>query len=212
MKEMNRLSTITTLRILYPFWVLIGIFSIIYVPSTLIESGDAIATTQHISNNTILFRFGIAGSLITQLLFVIIPLLLYRLLEAVNKNAAILMVVLALISVPITMFNEANKLMITHLLDEPDRVRDTLDMYHEGMTISMIFWGLWLLPLGWLVYKSTLFPKMIAVFLFVGGFGYLLGSFMEILFPEFKYLATMLEYMTFGELIFIIWLVFMGVE
>ena len=122
------------------------------------------------------------------------------------------MVVLALMSVPITMSNEINKLIIIKILDEPNRVFDSLAMYNQGMTISTIFWGLWLLPLGWLVYKSIFFPKFIGVFLFIGGFGYCVGSFTEILNPEPNSFRSILEYMTMGELIFIIWFVFRGVK
>jgi hypothetical protein len=212
MQDLSQNNTTKALRILYPIWVLIGIFSIIYVPSTLIEYSDATATAQNILDHTLLYRLGIAGSLITQLLFIIIPLLLYKLLESVDKNVAVLMVVFALVSIPITMFNETNKLIVTQLLDEPNRVMDAIELYNQGMNISTIFWGLWLIPLAWLVYKSPLFPKFLGVLLLISGLGYVLGSFVEILMPDASGLISILEFLTIGEVLFIIWLVIMGVK
>ncbi|MEQ9187837.1 MAG: DUF4386 domain-containing protein [Cryomorphaceae bacterium] len=212
MNEMSQSKTVRNLRILYPLWVVMGIFSMLYVPSSLIESGDAVATTANISNHPLLFRLGIAGSLLTQLLYIVIPMLLYRLFENVDKRAATWMLVFALVSVPITMLNEAHQLHILSLLDTPNQVMDALDSYHHGMTISSIFWGLWLTPLGWLAYTSGFFPKFIGISVLVASAGYLLSSFVTIVAPELSLTSSILEFMTFGELIFILWLVGMGVK
>ncbi len=208
--ELSR--TIKQLRILYPIWVVVGMFSIMYVPSVLIQSADAMATSKNITNNLLLFRFGILGSIITQLLFIIIPLLLYRLFEKIDRNQAVLMVVLALVSVPITIHNEINKILIIGALDQPEEMQHLLEIYYQGMNISMIFWGLWLLPLGWLAFKSRFFPKIIGILLFIAGVGYVLGSFTEIVVPEANTLKSLFEWATFGEIIFIIWLVLFGVK
>ena len=100
------MNIITQLRILYPIWVLLGIFGIMYVPSTIIEFTDPIKTAENITKNLILFRLGIGARIITQLLFIAIPFLLYKLFKKSDNTASTLMLILALISVPITMLNE----------------------------------------------------------------------------------------------------------
>ncbi|TPN82908.1 DUF4386 domain-containing protein [Aquimarina algicola] len=210
--KMSQTSTVRNLRILYPIWVLVGIFSIIYVPSILIDFTDPLQTTENITENILLFRLGIAGRLVSQLLFIIIPFLLYKLFRNFDKTTSALMLILALISIPISMLNEVISLNVINHLDNPVQVVELLQLYNQGMNISIIFWGLWLLPLGWLVYKFNLFPKLIGFFLFLAGFGYLINSFFKIISPDFDQLSLILEIMTFGELLFILWLVFRGIN
>jgi hypothetical protein len=212
MNELSQQQTVRTLRILYPIWFLFGIFSLIYVPSHIIDLNDAIKTAHNIAENPVLFRLGIAGSLVTQLLFIFIPFYLYQLFKNIDKNNASLMLILALVSVPITMYNETNKLIVLDFLDNPNKVMELLDIFNMGMGISTIFWGLWLFPLGILVYKSGLFPRVIGLFLFIGGISYLFGSFIKIISPEFKRLDIILEPMALGEVLFIFWFVVKGVS
>ena len=212
MNELDQNKTATLLRILYPVWMIFGLFSIMYVQSSIIDFGNPSATAENISNNELLFRAGIVGRLVTQLLFIIIPLLLYQLLKGVNKTQALLMVILALVSIPITMHNETYQLMAIQFVNAPDTMMNYLNTYSEGMRISMLFWGLWLFPLGYLVYKSGFFPKIMGILLFIGGVGYILGVLGELLFPDLTALKSVSEVLTFGEVIFILWLVFMGIR
>ena len=212
MKDLTQPQTVSALRILYSVWVVVGMFSLVYVPTTLIDTSDAIATAERIARHSRLYRLSIAGSLVTQLLFIIIPALLYRLFETVDRNQAALMVVLAWVSVPITMYNEVNQLMVFGVLGEPDRIADLLEAHRQGSTIATIFWGLWLFPLGGLVYRSQYFPKGLSYFLWIGGVGYVFGSFARILMGEVGPLAFVLELMTMGEVVFVIWLVAVGVK
>ena len=205
-------TTVRSLRILYPFWMLFGIFSIIYIPSTLIDLADPIATLGNIKENVLLFRLGIAGRLVVQLLFIIIPFLFYQLFKNLDKRTALLLLVLALISVPMAMGFETINLSILGYLDDADKVMEMVLLYHQAMHIPVIFWGLWLLPLGWLVYKSPWFPKIIGVFLFIGGSGYLINAFLKIILPNFDQLDMVWEVMTFGEVLFILWFVIRGVR
>jgi hypothetical protein len=75
MNELNQQKTVTLLRVLYPVWMIAGMFSIMYVQSSLIDYNNAGATAESISGNELLFRVGIVGRLVTQLLYIIIPLL-----------------------------------------------------------------------------------------------------------------------------------------
>jgi hypothetical protein len=202
-------QTTTCLRFFYAFWALIGMFSLMYVPSKLIVFGDAAITASNILANELLFRAGIVGSLITQLLFIVVVLLLYKLFEKVNKNHSILMVVFALVSVPIAMISTLFKLAALLLTDNPELMMFFLNLNVQGIVIASIFWGLWLFPLGYLIYKSKLFPKFVGVAVIIGGFGYLIDSLVKLLIPAFN-IATMVDIMAFGEMVFILWIIILG--
>ena len=60
-----------------------------------------------------------------------------------------------------------------------------LDIHHYGFLIAQIFFGLWLVPLGYLAYKSGMFPKALGVALIAGGVCYLVGMLAVFLIPDF---------------------------
>ena len=222
--DLSQHKAVTILRILYPIWAVVGLFSIIYVPITLIVVEDAAATASNILANESLFRMGIAGSLITQLIFIFVVLVLYKLFKPVDKNHASLMVIFALVGVPIAMLNTLNRIAALLLLSGVDYLKvfgadqlQTLMMFflnlnEQGVIIASIFWGLWLFPLGHLVYKSGYFPRILGVLVAMAGFGYLIGSFTYILLPNYEAIATVLELMTVGETVFMIWVVLKGAK
>ncbi len=212
MENMSQHQTVTILRFLYPIWAIMGAFSIMYVPSALIVPGNAATTASNIISNEFLFRAGIAGSLITQLIFIFAALFLYKLFEQVNKNHSLLMVILALISVPIAMLNTLNSVAALLSLKNAEQMMFFLDLNAQGIIIASIFWELWLFPLGYLIYKSGYFPKIIGISVIIGGIGYTLGSFMKLLMPNFGLFISLLEIMTFGEIIFLVWLSIKGAK
>ena len=212
MEKLSPQKAVHILRILYPIWMAFGIFSIVYIPSMLLVAGNAAETASKILANEFLFRAGIVGSLITQLIFIFVVLLLYKLFESVSKNHSLLMVVLALVSVPIAMLNELYNVAALLLLKNPDQMMFFLNLHAQGMVIASIFWGLWLFPLGSLIYKSSYFPKIIGIAVIIGGLGYALGSFSQLLAPSSKTIISLFEFMTFGEVIFLLWLVAKGTK
>lgn len=200
----------TTLRILYPIWAAVGIIGIVYIPSQLVVAGNAELTAHNIASNELLFRSGIAASLVTQLLFIVVVLVLYRFFELTNKTHALLMVILALVSVPISMLNSLNRVAALHQLNNPEQMMFFLNLNRDGITIASIFWGLWLFPLGYLIYKSGYFPKVIGIAVLIGGVGYTVGSFTKIIAPHMEGVIAISEYFTFGEIIWLLWLIIRG--
>lgn len=177
--------------------------------------------------NELLFRMGIAGSLIVQLIHILIVLVLYKLLKPISKNHALLMVVFSLVGVPIAMLSELNKFAALLILNGPDylEVLGTdqlqslmmffLDLNTQGVLIATIFWGLWLYPLGYLIYKSGYFPRILGVLVMIGSFGYLLDSFTHFLLPKVANEAIfqpLIILLTFGEILFTGWLVLKGAK
>jgi len=204
-------STARNLRILYPIWMVVGMLGLMFIPNALMND-DVTVTISNIEEKEVLFRLGILVRIITQLLYIIIPLFLYKLFKDVNHFLALLMVSFAFISVPITIMSETFQFMILEVLSDPQAVTTQLSYYGNTMSISMIFWGLWLFPLGVLVYRSGFFPKAIGVLVIIAGLGYTFGSIVDFINPHLLSLKSWLEILTFGEVIFILWLVILGIK
>jgi hypothetical protein len=193
---------------------------ILYVPSVLLVPGDAATTARNIMASEWLFRSGTVSHLIGQIIFIFLVLALYRLLKPVNKDHAVLMVVLALLGIPIAFLNEVNHLAALRLLSSADAGAFTstqlhaqamlfLDMRRSGILVAQVFWGLWLLPLGFLVFRSGFLPKLLGILLVIGGVGYLLDSGTQLLFPG---LPTISQFTFIGELLLPLWLLIKGVN
>jgi hypothetical protein len=210
MSKMNKTRTVNTLRILYLIWAVLGGFSILYVSGNLVVDDDALVTTQNIIASELLFRAGIIGSLLTQLMFIAVAWFLYELFESVHKKAAQVMMIFVLVSVPMAMYNEIHQLAVLNVLDQPDQVLFYSILHAQGIDLAAIFWGLWLFPLGYLVFHSGYFPKVIGVALYIGGVGYLLGTISKFLFPEIELLRWIADLMTMGEIVWLLWLIVRG--
>ena len=173
--------------LLYLVIVLTGIFSLGYVPSKLIVWDNPSSTFHNIVSSELLFRLGIFGGLLCYTFFLFLPVVLYKLLKPVNEKYAKLMVLLAIVSVPISFINIQNKFTILSLISNPDylkifstdqlqsQVLFYLNQYESGIRIVSIFWGLWLFPFGYLVLKSGFLPKILGILLMLGCLGYLIN-------------------------------------
>ncbi|MEQ9467438.1 MAG: DUF4386 domain-containing protein [Ekhidna sp.] len=202
-------NAVKWLRIIYPVWAAIGMFSIMYVPSELIDISNPALTASNIAENEILFRLGIAGSLVTQLLVIAAVWFLYKLFYTNYKDATILVAIFALVGVPIDMLSTANELMVLDALDQPDQVVDLIKQSRKGTSIATIFWGLWLLPIGYMIIKSPLFPRLIGWLVILAGAAYTIMAFASLLNIKGPIISA-LDYLTFGELIWMLWVMILG--
>jgi hypothetical protein len=213
--------------LIYLILVLLGIFNLIYVPSKLIFWDDAAATVNSIKDSEFLFKLGMVAGLFSYVTFLILPLALYKLLSQVDKTQAVLMVVLAIISVPISFVSIGYKFDVLTLLSgeeylmvlEPAQLQMqvmlALESYNHGISISGIFWGLWLFPFGYLVYKSGFLPKVLGVFLVLGCFGQLINFLGFTLIPDYSEMGIA-DYVgipsSIGEIGICLWLLIMGAK
>ena len=161
--------------LLYLVVVLTGVFSLAYVPSKLIVWDNPTTTFNNIKASETLFRFGIVNGLVCYIFFLLLPVALYKLLEPVNAFYAKLMVLLAVISVPISFVNIQNKFAVLSIINVENlpssftneqlqsQVMFYLNQFNNGNLMISIFWGLWLFPFGYLVYKSGFLPKIFAI-------------------------------------------------
>jgi hypothetical protein len=200
-----------------------GAFALMFVPGKVIVHGNPTATINNIAASETLFRLGIAAELISQALFIFVALALYDLLKGVNQRHAALMVILIVVSIPIAFLNELNAiatLLLVHgagflsIVEKPQR--DALAMlfvnlHGHGFDVAAIFWGLWLLPLGLLVYRSGFIPRILGVLLIANGFSYQVNSLTSIVLPEYEHIVSRwIMPFGFGELLFMFWLLIMG--
>jgi hypothetical protein len=192
----NKLSRLAGL--LYLISVVTGMFSLVYVPSQINVANDLQATLGNIVASESLFRLGIASSMVDQTVFLLLPLVLFRLLRHVDRNAAVLMVALAAVGAALTLANLTHRLDALSLLTDtrfgqvftPGQLQATarlsLDAYGNGLLVAHLFWGLWLLPFGYLVLKSGFLPRVLGILLMLGCLGYLVDVFGELLVPHYS--------------------------
>lgn len=209
--------------VLYVVTSLFGFFAMGYVPNKLIVYGNATATANNISASETLFRLGIASQLIGMAGFIFVALALYELLKGVDRRQAELMVILIVVSIPIAFLNEMNStaaLLLVRGADllsafgKPQREAMAmlfLNLHGRGLVFCELFWGLWLLPLGYLVYKSRFLPRFLGVWLTLAGLGWVILCFNGILLPQYAdKLNTYFQPFILGEIVFMLWLVIKG--
>ena len=211
-----------TAGFLYLIQAILGIFSLLYVSSSLIVPGDVAATTHNVMASESLFRLGIVSNILVPTVGILYVLVLYKLLKPVSKELAVLMVVLALLGVPIGVFNEFTHLGVLQLLSGADylTVFTTaqlqalaylfLRLNSYGISLAFIFSGLWLFPLGYMVFKSGFLPKILGVLLIIAGFGYLIDVFAEFLFSGSNLRIGL--FTGLAEILFLLWLLIKGVN
>jgi len=204
--------------------VLIGFFSLMYVPGKLIVRGNAAATAGNILAHETLFRFGILADLVGAVVFILLGLALYRLLVGVNKTHASLMVAFVLISAAIGFMNTLNDIAALTLLrggadflsvfDKPRREALAmlfLRLGFQGNVINEIFWGLWLLPFGLLVMRSRFLPRILGVWLIVDCCAYVALSIIGLLLPQYYDVAFRSAFPALlGEVAIMLWLLIKG--
>jgi Domain of unknown function (DUF4386) len=209
--------------LLYVSMSLLGVFCLLYIPSRFIVWGDAAATANKILSSEFLFRIGIVTEVISFTGFIFVVGALYRLLRGVNKTHASLMVILILVSIPISLLNVLNEIAALILIRGADYLsvftepqRDSLAMmflhlHGYGFDVAQILWGLWLVPFGVLVFKSGFLPRILGVLLIVACFGYLANSFVAFgVLPHV--VSRVVGQLTICELPIILWLLIRGAK
>ena len=224
-EKMNPNKTARFAGFLYLILMICGMFSYMFVNSRLIVPGDTATTINNIMASKSLYVSGIISWLISETAFVLLVYVLYKLLKPVNKNHALLMVMFVLVAVPISFINELNKFAALLLLSGADYLTAFtanqlhalvplfLDLNEYGIHINSMFFGLWLLPLGYLVFKSGYIPRILGILLMIGWLGYMLEFFTFFLLPDFNAAIESVFMITgIGEFLLVLWLLVKGVN
>lgn len=187
-------------------------------------SGDATTTADNIRASAATFRLAFASDLVNITAFVALALVLYALLAPVARRAAAAFVIFNAISVAIMGVN-----LVAHagaLVAATDPAVESalgiqtanglalllLDVQHVGVLVAQIFFGLWLLPLGYAVYRSAWFPRALGIALALGCVGYLADVVASIASRGFT--SSLTPFLAFpaglAEIAFLLWLLVKG--
>jgi len=211
---------------LYLIVIATALFAEAFVRGRLIVPGNAAVTAGHIMGSPTLFRLGLAADMFNCVVDVAVAMILYALLEPVDRNLALLAAFLRVAAdaiLGITGLFQWAAIVILGGADylhafEPAQLQTlaflSLDLHGKGYGISLIFFGLGCEILGYLVYRSGYLPRFIGVLLIVAGIGYLCNSFAGIVLPSLAAMAfpwTLLPGF-FAELALCLWLLLKGVN
>jgi hypothetical protein len=183
-----------------------------------VVAGDPQATARKVMESETLFRLASVGVVVVLTASLFVLMQFYWLLRPVGKNLAALMVILYLAGACIALSNELYRLSLPTLLDQASTAASvsrvasvSVSLHSTGALIAGLFWGLWLIPYGYLVFRSGFFPRFIGVLLFVECLAFLVQSIGSLLVPA---AATQLEVLpavtTLVELLVPIWLLIKG--
>jgi Domain of unknown function (DUF4386) len=187
-------------RIAGALYLLNGItsgFAFGYVLTRVYVAGNAAATAAKVAANPGLVRIGVVTDLFQATEWVFLAMTLYILLRHVHQSAARAMVVLVSVGAAIVCLNDVFQFESVRVATDPSYaaafgaagssalVLLLLEIHHYGFLAAQIFFGLWLVPLGYLAYKSSMFPKALGILLIVGGAFYLVGLLAVFLVPDY---------------------------
>ena len=192
---------------------------------TAVESGDVAAIAHNIMASEWLFRIGFVNFLFAAVFFLLSAWALYVLLKPVNKDLALLFVLLNLGGVAIWCISQVSEFAAMLLLSGADYLKVFqadqlqaqamlfLNLYQNGFMIAQIFLGLWLFPLGYLVFKSGFLPRILGILLIIDGFAMLIWFFQFFFFPGYEVISNLCLAESFiAEGSFCLWLLIKGVK
>lgn len=207
--------------------VILSILYMEYIPGKIAVWGNPEATMENLLNNEMLFRIGIIVGVAVHISFIMLPLTLHKLLNHINKHYALVMVVFALISVPISftllidqyelidIINGYSKLELAQQTEANVKVMAFYERLMNGFFLDQTFWGLWLFPFGYLAFKSGFLPKFLGVALMLGCITYMIDIFGGTIFSNYyDYVNTSILIIpaAIGEIGMCLWLLIIGVK
>src|SRR5215208_1546724 len=208
-------------RIAGIFYLLVGItggFAEGFVDPKIYVAGNAAATAGNVLANQGLVRMSVVSHLVDAVFFVLTAMALYILLQHVQKSMAMAMLVFVAVAVGIITLNAVFQFEALQVATDASYVTAfgvagsnalvllLLDIQHYGTLAAQVFFGLWLAPLGYLAYKSGLFPKALGVTLVAATVCYLVHLITAFLVPDFH--KQIHIFLTIAPAISEIWMVF----
>ena len=212
--------------IMYLAIIALGMFGELYVRGTLVVPGDAAATSAAIAASPLLWRTGIVGDLLMQVLDVPVIVVFYYLLRPVSRSLALFATLINLVQTAVLVMNKLNLMVPLFVLEKsshlaafsPEQLHAmsslAIKAHTYGFAIGLIFFGFACLATGYLIFKSGYLPKILGVLTVMAGFSYLINSFTLLLAPSFADAISpaILIPAFVGELSLTLWLIFKGVD
>lgn len=224
MDSINKTARIAGL--LYLVITVAAIVAHMYVPSNIIVPGDAAATASNMVASEHLFRFGaIGGELVILLSEIVLSVLLYVLFKPVSRLLSLTAAVSRLAMTAIHGVNLLNYFFALLLVSgagylavfETEQLQAFamlfLDAHSVGFTIGIAFLTIHVFLLGYLIFKSGYFPKVLGILFLIAGLGYLIDSFAQLLLPSYETTPGIIQLaIAVAELAFPLWLLIKGVN
>lgn len=217
------------------FWylllTLLAPIRLMYIPAKLFVPSNPAATVANIAAHESLMRVGIVADLLAGVVLIFLVLAFYRLFKGVDQHLAVLVIILGGIMPALIDFigvvYDAGVLMAAHstalgahggdfmsVFDASHRQAIAIlfiNLRERQNTAAELLWGVWLLPLALLIYRSSFLPRFIGVWIFVNGLAYIVGCFTGWLAPQYQAEVFNAEFpLLFGELALMLWLVIKG--
>jgi hypothetical protein len=210
---------------LYLITIIMGVFAEAFVRNALAAYDDAAATATNILAHEPLYRFGLAADLIMLACYIAVTLLFYDLFKPVGRSLSLLAAFFSLVGIAVLAANSLNHLAPLVLLGgahylsafETNQLQAlalmSLKMHARGYTISLVFFGIYCLLIGYLVFRSDFLPRILGVLMAIGGLSSLTDSFAIFLLPKLAArLPDIMVLAGFAELSLCLWLMVMGVN
>lgn len=201
-----------------------GIFANFYVLESMLLPNDPTGTWQQITSQGQQFRMGMLAFVIMVIFDTLLTWALYHLLKHVRPELSQLAAWLRLVNCALFGAALVHLFQVTALIGQDGhvdatilsvRAMEALHQFNYTWLIGLVFFGLHLLVLGFLVFRSSHMPRWIGILLFVAGMGYLTDSFAQFLmlnYADVKDVFTMVVVIpgVIGELSLTIWLLIRG--
>jgi len=182
------------------------------VRKTLFVMNDPVATSKNILSDLAILKLSILGDIATEISFLFLALCLYSLLGEVRRSAARAMLSMVVIAVAMTIFNTGVETAAIDLFTAGDQVHGMilLGVFKALGIPAAVFYGLWMLPLGYLFFKSGFMPKTLGIGVMIGSSGYVIHAACRIVSPGVSEHFLLLS--VAGEIAIIAWLLAFGVK
>jgi hypothetical protein len=210
---------------LYLVITIAAIVAHFYVPSRLLAPGDAAATANNILASEPLFRIGIASEFVVLLCEIVLSIVLYVLLKPVSKTLSLVATVFRLAMTTIHAINLLNSFVVLLLLSgadylaafEADQLHALvllfLNAHHYGFEIGIVFFAPHVFVLGYLIFKSGYFPRILGVLFILASCVYLIDSTALLFVPSYDATPVFLALpIAIAEIAFPLWLLIKGVN
>jgi hypothetical protein len=221
----SRLSAGRAAGLWYLLLILLGPLRLIYIPSKLIVHDNPTATAANIQAHETLFRLGMAGDVCAAVVLVMMTMAFWRLFEGVDRNLAWLVVIfggvmpglLYLVNVvndaaALRMFTHDAGFMAAFDVGQQQALGMMfLDLHRWLVSAAEILWGVWLFPLGVLIWRSRYIPRFIGVWIGLAGICYVALSLAAFVAPGYEDLIFKLSQpFTLGEMAVMVALLIKG--
>jgi hypothetical protein len=194
----------------------------IAIRSNIEGSGAGSEMIDRIRASTSLFRVSLTIDLISATLFLLTGMTLYLLLRHVDRLAAGAMVMLVAIEIVVIYLSDINLFNVLTIATSPAYIQALgapasnalaslfVDAHANGLVIDEMFFGLWLVPLGYLVIRSRQIPWVVGALLLVAAISWI-GQFLaDLLAPGLPYVFEVGQVAGAGEFVFVAWLLLFG--